>query len=279
MNKFLNIAGYKFVAQTEDQLKILREQLFTEANRLNIKGTILLSEEGINAFVAGSVSEINQFRQFITSIPPYSDIIFKDSFSDEIPFSRMLVRIKNEIITMGHQEIKPENQPVNALDPATLKQWYNENREFTILDTRNDYEVALGTFDNAIDLNIENFREFPDAVTLLPDEIKSKPVVTFCTGGIRCEKAALYMQKHGFKEVYLLQGGILNYFSEVGGEHYHGECFVFDKRISVDPELNPTETDRCYAHTEINTAADLQESLACPYCLHLKESRKTERVA
>ena len=279
MNNFLNIAGYKFIILDVAELKMLRENLLSQANQFNIKGTILLSEEGINAFVAGEVENILQFKAYLLSLPKLADIIFKESFSEEIPFSRMLVRIKKEIITMGHVEIRPEKEPMPVVDPATLKRWYDEKRDFVILDTRNDYEVALGAFDNAIDLNIENFREFPDAVALLPKELKNKPVVTYCTGGIRCEKAALYMQKNGFKEVYQLAGGILNYFEKEGGAHYHGECFVFDKRLSVDSNLNPTETDRCYTHQQINTVADLEESLACCYCQHLKESRKTERAA
>lgn len=265
---FISIAGYKFVSTSIIDLLKIRDQLKEKALQLEIKGTILLSTEGINAFVAGYSSAIEAYQQFIASFPEFADLHFKKSESEQLPFARMLVRIKNEIISMGREDVKPEQKTAPYIDPETLKQWYDEQRDFVILDTRNDYEVAVGTFDNALDLNIENFRQFPDAVKLLPSKIKKKPIVTFCTGGIRCEKAAEYMQQQGFTEVYQLQGGILNYFEKIGSAHYQGECFVFDKRLTVDAALNPTKTQYCLEHQK-NTA-----KLECPYCLHLQQSRK-----
>ncbi|OGO94569.1 MAG: hypothetical protein A3F10_04045 [Coxiella sp. RIFCSPHIGHO2_12_FULL_42_15] len=268
---FVNIAGYKFISIAFLELNAIRDQLREYALQLEIKGTILLSTEGVNIFVAGSYLAMDDFKKRITAFAPFADMHFKENESPELPFSKMLVRIKNEIIAMGHEEVRPEHATAPYIDPVTLQQWYEEKRDFVILDTRNDYEVAVGTFENAIDLNIENFRQFPDAVKMLPAEMKQKPVVTFCTGGIRCEKAAAYMQQQGFKEVYQLSGGILNYFEKMGGTHYRGECFVFDKRLTVDTKLNSTETECCFAHrseTETNTT--------CPYCQHLRQSRKTE---
>ncbi len=261
-----------------DVLMRVCDQLKQKAQDLNIKGTILLSTEGINAFVAGSRENIDAYVNFLRGFPEYADLGFKESESSEIPFTKILVRIKNEIVTMGHSEIQPEKSTAPYISPETLKQWYDEKRDFIIVDTRNDYEYALGTFDQAVDLNIESFREFPDAVQVLPAQVKQKPVVTFCTGGIRCEKAAELMSQKGFKEVYQLEGGILNYFEKIGSDHYHGECFVFDKRLSVDSNLAPTTTDRCYEHTGIENADQLQQSINCPYCQHLKTSRQLESV-
>ena len=153
------------------------------------------------------------------------------------------------------------------LSAHEFKRWYDENKDMIVLDTRNDYEVALGTFKNAMDLNIETFRAFPDAVQELSDEIKDKPVVTFCTGGIRCEKASQYMINQGFKEVYQLDGGILKYFEECGGEHYDGECFVFDKRVSLDSSLSETAVTQCYAATRMPLTVDLQKDNGeCAHC-------------
>ncbi len=259
-----NIAAYKFVILSEISLPDLRVVLKEEADVCDLKGTILLSTEGINCFLAGVRDNIERFKGFLEERPAFSGLTYKESFSDYQPFSRMLVRLKKEIISMGHPEIQPEKQTAPYISPEKFKRWYEEKRDMVVLDTRNDFEVALGTFDDAIDLDIESFRSFPDVVTLLSEDVKNKPVVTFCTGGIRCEKAAEYMLKQGFKEVYQLEGGILNYFEKYGGDHYHGECFVFDKRVALDSQLNETKTAQCYSCRGVITVE--QQGKPCSVC-------------
>jgi predicted sulfurtransferase len=207
---------------------------------LGFKGTILISAEGINGFLAGEEAAIRQFLSEIREEREFADLEVKESWSSEIPFTRMLVKIKREIIPMGRPDVRPTEFTGKRLYPAQFKQWLDENRDIVVLDTRNDYEVEAGTFEKAEHLNLKNFREFGDRLKELPNEVREKPVVMFCTGGIRCEKATALALKEGFKEVYQLEGGILKYFEEVGGAHYRGDCFVFDDRVTVDPELRET---------------------------------------
>jgi predicted sulfurtransferase len=177
------------------------------------------------------------------------------------------VRLKKEIISMGCPEIEPEKQTAPHLEPVDFKQWYDEGKDMIVLDTRNDYEIRLGTFEAAMDLGIDHFRQFPEAIKKLPESFKKKPVVTFCTGGIRCEKAAELMKREGFEQVYQLNGGIINYFEQCGGDHYEGECFVFDKRVALDPALQETQAVQCYKCREPLTIDQLQEcGSECPYC-------------
>lgn len=276
---YIIITGYKFISFDIVELNTLRDELRRNALALEIKGTILLSTEGMNLFVAGLPKAIDAFKKTLTAFSAFQDFQFKESQSEVLPFSKILVRIKNEIIAMGHEEVKPEHVTAPYIEAETLRQWYEEQRDFVMLDTRNDYEVAVGTFENAVELNIENFRQFPDAVKMLPTDMKDKPIVTFCTGGIRCEKAAAYMQQQGFNQVYQLKGGILGYFEKMGGAHYQGECFVFDKRLTVDAALKSTDTDRCLTHRAFETPSNLHASLTCPYCQHLRQSRKIEAYA
>ena len=244
-----------------------RQAMRAKAKALHIKGTILLSaQDGINLFVAGEPLQLEEFKQYICSYPEIGKLHFKDSESTDRPFSRMLVKIKNETIAFGVDQVIPHKKTAPYVSPEQLQQWYENNKEMVVLDTRNDYEIALGSFDNAIDLNIKSFRDFPEAVKNLPQTIKDKPVVTFCTGGIRCEKAAEYMLQLGFKEVYQLHGGILNYFDKCQEKHYHGECFVFDKRVAVDHTLKETATKQCYA-CRMPLTPEKQEGLKqCPFC-------------
>jgi UPF0176 protein len=235
-----NIAGYKFITLTE--LPALKTVLLAECRALEIKGTILLSPEGINISLAGPAAKINQFKTILRNDSRFADMTFRESQSEVIPFQRLKIKLKNEIITMRHPEIFPEENPAASISPQEFKRWLDENRDITILDTRNDYEVRFGTFANAINLHIKDFCEFPDAAEKITDK---KPVVMFCTGGIRCEKAAIHLKNAGFPEVYQLQGGILNYFAEVGGAHYDGECYVFDERIALNAALKSTGTTQC----------------------------------
>ena len=235
-----NIAGYKFITLAE--LPELRGLFLDKCVSLNLKGTILVSSEGINLNLAGTESEISQFKSYLLSDVRFADMTFRESLSDEQPFQRMKVKLKNEIITIRRPEVKPEETRAASLSPIEFKQWLDENRNITVLDTRNDYEVQFGTFDRAVNLHLKDFGEFPEKSETVS---KEQPIVMFCTGGIRCEKAAVHMLKKGFKNVYQLDGGILNYFAKVGGDHYQGECFVFDERVALNAELQAIGTQQC----------------------------------
>jgi len=235
-----NIAGYKFIELTE--VEDLQTLLLQQCQSIDLKGTILLSSEGINITLAGTEENVAAFQAYLKADPRFEDITFRESHSKMQPFKFMRVKLKKEIITMGKPEIRPEVSRAPAISPQDLKQWLDENKDFTLLDTRNDYEVRFGTFRGAEHFQLKDFGEFPERATDLEN---IKPIVMFCTGGIRCEKAGLALLNQGYQEVYQLEGGILNYFSEVGGDHYDGECFVFDQRISVDTDLQETGTIQC----------------------------------
>ncbi|MGD9632477.1 MAG: RluA family pseudouridine synthase [Pirellulales bacterium] len=282
MRKVVNIAGYKFVPLAG--LPALRGHLSGRCKELGLKGTILLSPEGINLFVAGGRREIDALEAELRSIDGLADFELKVSVSAEQPFRRMLVKIKQEIIAFGVAGIEPGRATSAKIAPRELKQWLDEGRPVTLLDTRNDYEVQLGTFENALALGIDHFRHFPAAVRELPGELKQQPIVMFCTGGIRCEKAGPLMEREGFEHVYQLEGGILKYFEECGGEHYRGECFVFDRRVGVDAELAETENGLCFHCLEPLTADDLRdpryvEGESCPRCYRTPAERMARAIA
>lgn len=233
---YVNITGYQFVTLTD--LEKIKYQLQGQCQRLLIKGTILLAKEGINLMLAGTRDSINAFIQLIRQLPAFADLTFKENFSDKLPFAKLKVRIKPEIITLGLASIKPDEQAAAPyLPPEQLQTWLDEQRDLTLLDVRNRHEVKCGTFCQAIDLKLEHFREFPKASQQLDPTFTDKPVVIFCTGGIRCEKASIVLAQQGFNQVCQLEGGILNYFKLCGGSHYQGDCFVFDDRIVLNPQL------------------------------------------
>ncbi len=282
MQTISNLAAYKFAALTD--LKTLRERLASRCREWKLKGTILLSTEGINLFVAGPRAEIDLLLQELRAIPGLDGLQPKLSESSEQPFHRMLVKIKREIISFGVEGIDPARQPSPKLSPHELKKWLDEGRSVTLLDTRNDYEVKLGTFQGAMHLDIDHFREFPSAVRHLPESLKQQPIVMFCTGGIRCEKAGPFMQREGFEQIFQLDGGILKYFEDCGGDHYEGECFVFDQRVGVDPSLHESETAQCYACQTPLSAEDCAdgrfvEGRSCPYCFLTTEEQRTRTLA
>jgi UPF0176 protein len=237
MAAFVNLSAYQFTPLAE--LPALRTRIQDVARAGELKGTVLLSPEGINLFVAGRRESADVFVAALRSIPGLEHLAPKESLSARQPFGRMLVKIKKEIIAFGVPGIDPARQPAPKLSPETLRQWLDEGRPVTLLDTRNDYEVQLGTFRGALPAGIARFRDFPAAVRRLPSELKDRPVVTFCTGGIRCEKAAPLLQREGFREVFQLEGGILKYFELCGSAHFEGECFVFDERVALDAHLRP----------------------------------------
>ena len=245
---FVNIAGYRFVSIPD--IVEMRWPLRDFCVDLGLKGTILLSEEGINFFLAGTQESINQFITHIEEDERFRDIPLRISYSNHQPFNRMLVRLKKEIISMGHDDVKPATFTGPFISPKEFKSWLDEGKEVIVLDTRNGYEMRLGKFENAVDLEIDTFRQFPNAIKQLPEEMKGTPVVMYCTGGVRCEKASVVMLEEGFESVYQLEGGILGYFDECGGAHWEGECFVFDRRVGLGPDLEETASVVCYGCRE-----------------------------
>jgi UPF0176 protein len=246
VQEILNIAAYKFVAI--DDSPVLREDLRARTQALGLMGTILLAPEGINLFLAGTADAIHAFLAGLRADARFADLETKESWSAAQPFRRMLVKQKREIIRMDHPAIQPAAGRAPGVDALTLKRWLDqghddEGREIALLDTRNDFEVDEGTFDGAIDWRISKFTEFPPALKAHREEFKGKTVVSFCTGGIRCEKAAILMREEGVEHVLQLEGGILKYFEEVGGAHYHGDCFVFDGRRALAPDLSARAAD------------------------------------
>ena len=269
MSSFTNISTYKFTPL--DDLPPLRGRLLTLCQARELKGTILLSPEGINVFVAGSRESVDALLAELRILPGLADLAPKESASDTQPFNRMLVKIKKEIIAFGVEGIDPARRPTAKLPARTLKQWLDEGRTITLLDTRNDYEVRMGTFRGAVPAGIGHFREFPKVIEKLPEELKQMPVVMFCTGGIRCEKAGPFLESAGFQNVLQLDGGILKYFEECGGAHYEGECFVFDRRVGVDPELRETSSKMCFACQMPLTFEEQRhphyvQGESCPHC-------------
>jgi RluA family pseudouridine synthase len=271
-----NISCYKFAPLTD--LKSLRERLLSLCKERGLKGTILLSTEGINLFIAGPREDVDALVAEIRSVPGLEGLAPKYSESAHQPFNRMLVRIKKEIIAFGVEGIDPGQYTSPRMEARELKKWLDEGRPVVLLDTRNDYEVKLGTFKNAHVIGVNTFRDFPAAVRALPPELKKQPIVTFCTGGIRCEKAAPFMEREGFEQIWQLEGGILKYFEEVGGDHYDGECFVFDQRVGVDPGLEETQSTQCYMCQSPLTDDDqadprFVENVSCPYCFKTTEQQ------
>jgi RluA family pseudouridine synthase len=282
MQPIVNIAAYRFLPLSD--LKPLRASLQRQCKDWGLKGTILLSPEGINLFVAGAREQVEQLLTELRRLPGLESLQAKVSETDHQPFRRMLVRIKKEIIAFGVEGIDPARRTSPKLAPRELKRWLDEGRPITLLDTRNDYEVQLGTFRNALPIGIDQFREFPKAVGRLAPELKQQPIVMFCTGGIRCEKAGPFMEREGFEQVFQLDGGILKYFEECGGEHYEGECFVFDGRVGVDASLQETDSRQCFNCQSPLTKADQQHEhyvagQSCPYCFKSAAEQMAERIA
>jgi UPF0176 protein len=270
----VNISAYKFV--TLNDIADLRPHFQQRCLDLGLKGTILLAPEGINMFLAGSRVAIDSYLDWMHQDTRLADIIPKESLSERQPFRRMLVRLKKEIITMKNPVIKPELGRAPAVTAHDLKRWLDqghddEGKPVVMVDTRNAFEVDVGSFENTLDYRIDKFSEFPDVIAQHKDELNDKTIVTFCTGGIRCEKAAIYMRNIGYHRVYQLDGGILKYFEEVGGAHYNGDCFVFDHRTALNPQLEETATVQCFACRAVVTPREqlsphYVEGKSCPHC-------------
>jgi len=270
--KYLNVVFYKFVHfpnYTSFQSKIL--DFCVERN---IKGTILLAEEGVNGAVVGAKKNIYELLNFLKIDNRFSDITHKESYSEEIPFHRMRVKLKKEIVSLGQPNINLNDRSGIRVDP---KNWNTllADPDVVLVDVRNDYEYQIGTFKDAISPKTTNFREFPTFVKEKLNTKKNKKIAIFCTGGIRCEKASSYMLSKGFENVYQLNGGILKYIDEIETDKslWEGECFVFDSRVSVDSELAEGSYEQCYACRQPLSEKDLQSNLyqkgiSCPYCIN-----------
>ncbi|WP_157267686.1 sulfurtransferase [Azohydromonas aeria] len=246
MNAVLNISAYKFLHLPDTAA--LREKLHAHALALGLKGTVLLAEEGINLFLAGPVEGVRAWVAQLRSEERFADIAPKESFSDTVPFKRLLVKVKREIIRMNRPAIRPAQGRAPALPAPTLARWLEQGhddagRPVVMLDTRNGFEVDAGAFEGAIDWRLQKFSDFPDALLAHLEQLRDKAVVSYCTGGIRCEKAALLMQEAGLEHVWQLEGGILKYFEETHAPRWRGACFVFDERVGLAPDLQPAAAD------------------------------------
>jgi UPF0176 protein len=244
MASVLNVSAYLFTRI--DDPAALRVTLRERALAATLRGTILLADEGINLFLAGETDALRGFVDELRVDPRFAALETKDSWSDAVPFGKLLVKVKREIIRMDRPEVRPQDGRAPAVSPDTLRRWLDrgaddEGREVVLVDTRNAFEVDYGTFAGAKDWRIERFTQFPDAASSHRDELAGKTVVSFCTGGIRCEKAALYLRDEGV-DAYQLDGGILGWFAAQGDAHWQGDCFVFDGREALDAGLAPARS-------------------------------------
>lgn len=247
MNSVLNISAYRFVA-IDDPLA-LRDRLVQQAGGLGLLGTILVAGEGINLFLAGAPAAVAAFLDALRADPRFAALEAKESWSARQPFRKLLVKVKREIIRMNHPAIQPAAGRAPALVAATLKRWLDDGhdddgRPVVTLDTRNAFEVDQGTFEGALDWRLHKFSDFPAALQAHAGDLQGKTVVSFCTGGIRCEKAAILMREAGLDHVWQLDGGILKYFETAGAAHFRGHCFVFDERELLDAGLAPANRDQ-----------------------------------
>lgn len=244
-----NLSGYRFVKL--DLLPLLQADLQAALSETGVLGTILLANEGINVALSGTCAQCEAARAVLEADKRFAQLWLKQSYSDSIPFSKLKVRIRHEIIAFDGLEARDQQLQRTAaptIKPEAVAQWLESGRDFTLLDTRNTYEIASGTFPQAEHLGIAHFRDFQNAVNAALDAgslDKRKPMVTFCTGGIRCEKAAPWLIEQGFSEVYQIEGGVLNYFEQTGGTHWQGNCFVFDDRVEIDKQQHPTGATWC----------------------------------
>ena len=268
--EFLNVAGYKF--EPLENLDSVIPEFQNKCDELGLKGSVYLSPNGINFSIAGTEENVDTYIKFMEEDSRFRDIPLKKTFSETQPFRRMKVRLKKEIISLGRDDINPKELTGDYISPRQLFEIYEKKEDVIVLDTRNEYETRVGLFENAIDLQLDTFRDFPSAIETLPEEYKDKQIVMYCTGGIRCEKASAVMMKAGFSDVKQLEGGVLDYFKETGGAYWNGDCFVFDERVALDKELKETEYIYCYIcreplSAEEKTSPDFKINEYCPYCI------------
>ena len=269
-NSVVNIAGYKFepLVNPVDLVSLYQQK----CDELKLKGTMLISKNGINFSLAGTQQATDTIVAFLEEDNRFLNIPLKVTYSETQPFRRMKVRLKKEIISLGRKDINPRELTGERISPQDLKNLLDNKEDVLVLDTRNEYETRVGKFENAIDLNLDTFRDFPEAIESLPEEYKDKQIVMYCTGGIRCEKASAVMMKAGFADVKQLEGGVLDYFKETGGAYWEGDCFVFDERVALDTDLNETDYIYCYIcreplSAEEKASPDFKINEYCPYCV------------
>lgn len=270
MSQYVVCAMYKFVAL--EKYQSIRQPLLDFMLENEVRGTLLLAHEGINGTVAGTRKSIDALLTWLEQQPGLDSIVYKESYTDDAPFKRTKVKLKKEIVTMGVEDIDPNHVVGTYVEPEDWNDLINDP-EVILIDTRNDYEYAVGTFKNAVNPKTETFREFPQYVKDHLDPKQHKKVAMFCTGGIRCEKSTALLKQEGFEEVFHLKGGILKYLEDVPKDEttWQGECFVFDDRVTVDHDLNPGNYDQCNACRLPITEADklsekFQQGVSCPYC-------------
>lgn len=276
-------ALYKFVALPD--YEAFREPLLEQCRVNHLKGTLLLAEEGINGTIAGSRAELDTVLDWLRRDPRFARLEHKESLHDEQPFLRMKVKLKREIVTMGVPQIDPQRVVGTYVAPDDWDSLV-EDPGVTLIDTRNDYECAIGSFRGAVDPGITTFRDFPAWVEENLDPKKNSKVAMFCTGGIRCEKASSYLLEQGFEEVFHLKGGILKYLEDIPAESssWEGECFVFDERVAVNHALERGSYDQCFACRHPISEEDLQsqhyqKGVSCPHCINQQSDAQRERFA
>lgn len=284
MTEIVVAALYKFVSLPDFAEK--KDPLLAYCLEQEIKGTLLLAEEGINGTIAGTRTAIDAVISFLQADPRLADLEHKESYTDTPPFDRMKVRLKKEIVTLGVPEVDPNQKVGTYVSP---EEWNTliSDPEVVLIDTRNDYEVQIGTFQGACNPQTASFREFPEYVREHLDPQKHKKVAMFCTGGIRCEKASAFMLEQGFEEVYHLKGGILKYLEAVPAEEslWEGECFVFDQRVAVRHGLELGSYDACVAcgrpiSDQDKASEKYEEGISCPHCFDsLTEEKKARQMA
>ncbi|UTM59854.1 rhodanese-related sulfurtransferase [Photobacterium sp. CCB-ST2H9] len=279
MSQYVVCAMYKFVAL--EDFEALRQPLQNLMEEKEIRGTLLLAREGINGTVAAKREAIDALLAWFKADGRLADIVYKESFDEHQPFNRSKVKLKKEIVTMGVEGIDPRHVVGTYVKPQDWNDLIADPEVF-VVDTRNDYEIEVGTFKHAVNPKTETFREFPDYVKENMDPAKHKKVAMFCTGGIRCEKSTAYMKEQGFEEVYHLEGGILKYLEEVPAEEslWEGECYVFDGRVTVNHQLEKGSYDLCNACRLPITEQDKQnahfeQGVSCPKCFdkHTEEQK------
>ncbi|MFW5426505.1 MAG: rhodanese-related sulfurtransferase [Methylophagaceae bacterium] len=283
MPQIVICALYKFV--TLEDYQEIKPPLLNFMLQQDVRGTLLLAKEGINGTVSGSRSSIDNLLAYLQNDSRFEGISYKESFTEEMPFLRTRVKLKKEIVTMGIDGIDPKHIVGTYVKPKDWNELISDP-EVLLIDTRNDYEVQVGTFKNAINPVTDSFREFPDYVKQNFDPDKHKKVAMYCTGGIRCEKSTAYMKEQGFEEVYHLEGGILKYLEEVPEEDtlWEGECFVFDERVTVDHQLERGKYEQCNACRMPITKQDQQSEhyihgVSCPHCFNKTTGEQKERFA
>ena len=274
---FVVAALYKFVVL--EDLPLFQEELRALCAKTQMMGTLLIAQEGLNGTVSAAYDDMVQFVSWLRELPAFSDIAIKYALYKERPFHRMKVRLKKEIVTMGCADIYPSQNAGTYVEPRDWNQLI-QDPDVMVVDTRNHYETAIGTFKGAVDPQTTNFREFPkwaQDLADLPEAERPKKLAMFCTGGIRCEKSTALMRQYGFDDVYHLKGGILKYFEEVPSEEslWEGECFVFDSRVSVDHDLKKGNYELCFACRMPLTVEQREQEtylpgLSCPHCFDSK---------